>query len=305
MRANDLPKFPNFEKLDISHKNILQTIANNFPSSDFNFVGLFTWDLDNSVLVSELNGNLVILTSDYLTHQKFYSFIGSNKVDETIEILVNFAKQNGHNPKLMLVPESVISNIATRENHDILEDRDNHDYILSVNDLVEFRTNKYRGKKNLLNRFNRTYGENSRALELDLNNKQVIEDINKVLERWKTSRGKGADEVNDEFIAIEKALHNHSLLDVRAFGIYNSNTLIAFTLFEILPNKVAVIHFDKADVAYEGVFEHLKHNFAKHLAKLEVATINYEQDLGIEGLRKAKEAYHPINYIKKYTVTLK
>lgn len=300
-----LPIFPKFEKLSLDHKELLQSIANDFPSSDFNFAGLFTWDVREVVLVSSLNGNLVICSSDYLTHAKFYSFIGDNKVDETIETLTDYAKQRGEESKLKLVPQTVVKHIKQPDVHEILEDRDNYDYIYSVNDLVELKGKEYEGKRNILHGFTRLHGDSIQEKELDLNDKDVILDIEQVMVKWQQTRGKGSSEVSDEFIAIKKALDHHQSLSMRAFGIYNRDTLIAFTLFEILPTKVAVAHFHKADVGYNGVYEHLTHSFAKHLASLDVKIMNYEQDLGVAGLRKSKESFHPSEYIKKYIVSRK
>lgn len=300
----NIPKFPSFTKLSLDHRDTLYAIANDFPSSDFNFAGLFTWDVDEVVTVSSLNDNLVICSSDYLTHTKFYSFIGSNKVDETVKTLIHYAKDRGAETNLRLITQSVAQHINS-DLYEIEEDRDNHDYILSVKDLVEFKSNKYRGKKNLHNRFLGAYGENVKEEELDLNNPSVRQDIEKVLLGWQQSRNKTADEVKDEFMAIRKALDHHKLLEVRAFGVYHDGQLIAFSLFEIVPGKVAIIHFDKANVEFEGIFEHLKHSFARHLWTLGITSINYEQDLGIEGLRRAKESYHPVEYIKKYIIKQK
>lgn len=305
MDSKALPVFPQFEPLTISYKHAIQTVVNDFPSSDFNFAGLFTWNIDNSVLVSNLNGNVVIRSSDYLTHQKFYSFTGASRIDETIQTLIDYSREQGYKPELPLITQSSIAKIPNTNLYEISEDRDNADYILSVTDLVEFKANKYRGKKNLLNRFTRMYGEQSRASTLDLNDPSVTEDVYNVLAEWKKSRNKNTDETKDEFIAIQKTLDHHAAVNIEAFGVYFKDGLIAFTLFEILPTREAVIHFDKANVAYEGVFEYLKHNFAKYLATLQVEKINYEQDLGIEGLRRAKESYHPMEYIKKYTISLK
>jgi len=31
--------------------------------------------------------------------------------------------------------------------------------------------------------------------------------------------------------------------------------------------------------------------------------VNWQQDLGIEGIKKAKRAYRPIGYLRKYTIS--
>lgn len=300
-----LPIFPEFTKLDLQHKEELQAIANAFPSySDFNFVSLFTWDTDGAVLVSTLNDNLVIRFSDYLDNKVFYSFLGTNKVHETVETLLDLVASSSEHNELMLIPHSTAS-LITDPKYEVIEDRDNYDYLLLVNDLVEFRTNKYRGKKNLLNRFNREYGHLSSTEEIDLTKPDKRAELEQVLADWQTSRNKGNAEVDNEFIAIKRALEHADTIGIRAFGVYVEGKLVGFTLFEILPKKMAVIHFDKADIRYAGVFEHLKHNFAKHISTMDIVAINYEQDLGIEGLRRAKESYHPIDYLKKYTVRLR
>ncbi|HSW85507.1 MAG TPA: phosphatidylglycerol lysyltransferase domain-containing protein [Candidatus Saccharimonadales bacterium] len=300
-----LPTFPKFTPLTLQHKDTLSLIANNFPSSDFNFAGLYTWDVKESVMVSSLFGNLVIRTSDYLSHDNFYSFIGNQKVDETIKALTDYAKKYGEQSSLKLIPQSVAELVSDHKAHEVLEDRNNFDYILSVKDLIEFRSNKYRGKKNEHNRFLNKYGRTVIEKEIDLDNTKVQKDVLAVLIKWQLSRGKLSNDVKDEFVAIERALNNHKVLNIQAFGIYIENKLIAFTLFEITPNKVAILHFDKANIEYNGVFVHLKRSFAKHLNNLGVSKINYEQDLGIEGLRKSKESYKPIEYIKKYTISRK
>lgn len=305
MDKQKLPTFPDFEKLDITHKELLQAVADQFDSySDFNFVSLFTWDIDGSVLVSSLNDNLVIRFSDYLDNKIFYSFIGVNKINETVTILLEHARKTGEHADLLLIPETT-AQLISNKNHEIAEDRDNHDYILSVDDLVEFRTNKYRGKKNLLNRFQRIHGPDSISREIDLTDHKNRMELVALLDDWQESRSKGDLEVDNEHRAIKRAMEHSHLLGIRAFGIYVKDKLIGFTIFELLNNKEAVIHYDKADVRYVGIFEHLKHNLAKHLANFDIKTINYEQDLGIAGLRTAKESYHPVKFLKKYTISLK
>ena len=55
---------------------------------------------------------------------------------------------------------------------------------------------------------------------------------------------------------------------------------------------MALIHVEKADIDYNGAFAAINYEFANHL-KEKYKYINREEDMGIEGLRKAKESYRP------------
>jgi hypothetical protein len=299
---NDLPIFPKFEKLSLDHRDLLQSFSTDFPSSDFNFAGLFTWDVDDVVTVSALNGNIVICSSDYLTRSKFYSFIGNNKIDETVKTLIDHAEQNGESPVLRLIPESVTKHISPTAPHIVDEDPDNHDYMYLVTDWAELKGGKYVNKRNLVHGFGRKYGALLEEKELDLADENVRKDIEAVMLRWQSSRRKTDEDVRDEIAAVQRAVKHYAVLGMKALGIYHGGNLIAFILFEILPDKTAVGHFEKADTQFEGVFVYLKHILAKHLEKLGVEFINTEQDLGVEGLRRSKQSLHPAGYIKKYTI---
>lgn len=301
MKKN-IPIFPSFEKLSLDHKELVQSIINKFPTSDFNFTGLFTWDIGEVVKISLLNDNLVFRSSDYLTHEVFYSFIGDNKVDLTIKTLTEYAEQNGELSKLKLVPESVIPHIKDKNQVLFSEDRDNYDYVYNVQDLIELSGGENQKKRQHLNRFSQNHGAKASHKELDLNDLDSIKDIEKLMSTWQKVRDKDVKEVSDEFIAIKKALDHHQTLGIRAFGIYHDKDLIGFNLFEVLPGKMVISHFHKADTNYRGIYEHMTHNFAKHLVKMDIQSINVEQDLGIPGLRRAKESYRPHTFIKKYTV---
>lgn len=307
-KQSSLSEFPNFVELSLAHKDALEAITDSFASySDFNFASLFSWDTEGKIAVCMLKENLVVRFTDYMSNEVFLSFLGTNDIEATIKRLLSYSIDAGHKAHLSLVPEAVINSLpeSLRTQLNISEDRDNHDYILSVDDLVAFATNKYRGKKNLYNRFMRTYGENVRTAELDLAAPEIKKQLLRILDEWRDARQKTDAETRTEFIAIKRCLEHYSSLGVRAYGTYLKGNLIAFTLFEINKNNEAIIHFDKANIEYVGVFEHLKHNFAKYLSSLGVEAINYEQDLGLPGLRQAKESYHPVKFLKKYTVSQK
>ena len=76
---------------------------------------------------------------------------------------------------------------------------------------------------------------------------------------------------------------------------------IAYTIGEKLNPDTMVIHFEKAHIDYEGSYQAINNLFAKECCK-EVNYINREQDLGIVGLRRAKESYKPHHMVKKYII---
>jgi len=71
-----------------------------------------------------------------------------------------------------------------------------------------------------------------------------------------------------------------------------------------LPKKYAISHFFKADNLHNGVYDFLNKKVSQYLATHNVALWNWEQDLGIENLRRSKKSYRPVNFLKKYKVSL-
>ena len=75
----------------------------------------------------------------------------------------------------------------------------------------------------------------------------------------------------------------------------------AFALGERLNKSTAVWHFEKALPEINGLSQLVNQWFAKEcLAEFEF--VNREQDLGIPGLRQAKESYYPDHLVEKMTV---
>ena len=84
-----LPQFPKFKELELSDaEDVQRCTARYAPFSDFNFACLWSWNIDSSVLLSELNGNLVVRLGDYVNGQVFYSFLGDSRVNDTVEALI-------------------------------------------------------------------------------------------------------------------------------------------------------------------------------------------------------------------------
>jgi len=303
-----LPDFPNFVSLNLSHRALVQSITNqHHPYSDFNFTSMFAWNVKEEIVISSLYDNLVVRFTDYINDEVFFSLIGKNKLESTIDTLLAYCRSIGVEPRLRLVPKSVVGALTpeAHAHYTIEEDRNNHDYILSVQELCDFTTSRFRRKKELHNQFVRSHGENVVFRPLDLHSEEVLFEMQNVATAWQQSRGKSINEARNELDAIKRSLKHHQDLSIKAVGVYIKGKLVAFNIFELLPGKVAMGHFIKADVDFKGIFEYLVHNSARYLKSLGIEYINIEQDLGINGLRKYKESYKPIGFLRKYTISQK
>ena len=80
--------------------------------------------------------------------------------------------------------------------------------------------------------------------------------------------------------------------------VYCDNNPAGFVIGEQSAMKTFIVHFIKANYEYKGIFQYLYQALARSLDPL-IEWMNLEQDLGDEGLRRSKEAYHPDQHLKK------
>lgn len=302
-----IPQFPNFKLLEITDKDEYEQFVKQFPpSSDFNFVGVWSSNNRNDDEISFLNGNLVGKFCDYITLEPFYTFIGDNKVEETIETLFRFLKEKNLKPELRRIPESNLHKDWENLNNKFLieESRDDFDYIISLNNLVELKGDDYKNFRNGLSKFEREVPTFVLKL-LDLNDLTVKNEIVELCFIWGTEKNKTTDEIEDEVYRIEMLMEGAKYLDLSCLGVYVEGRLKAFYLAEKIQDKYAMGHYRKADPSIPGIFQFIDHENAKHLLRLGCELINYEQDLGFPNLRASKEALKPVSYLKKYTIKVK
>jgi len=109
-----------------------------------------------------------------------------------------------------------------------------------------------------------------------------------------------------EQTAIEKALRYYKELEMNGLILLNGETILAMTLASHLSGDTMDVHFEKARWDADGAYAAINCEFAKYLRDKypELRYLNREDDMGIDGLRKAKLSYHPDHLIEKYWARL-
>lgn len=297
-----MPIFPNFKRLTIEDKDEIDNITSFYPpSSDYNFAGMWSYNTEEKIEISKFDNSLVVKFQDYITGEPFYSFFGTQNFVEIANMLLEYASRQNYIAELKLIPDFLVPDTSEiNKNLIIEEDRDNNDYILSVSEISTLQGSKYRAKKNFVNRFLKTYPNHSIEV-IDIQKQNIQQEIEELFYTWEKNTKKTREETNTELVALKRLMKSADKFLMQTLGIYVNQKLISFSMDEIV-KKYGIIHFEKADTSFVGIYQYLKHMTAKHLQKLGCEFINYEQDLGIEGLRKAKESWNPISYLKKYKI---
>jgi len=299
-----LPQFPKFKELQLSDiKDVQRYTAHHAPFSDFNFASLWSWNIDSSVLLSELYGNLVVRLGDYVTGEVFYSFLGDSHVNETVEALIDLSCRENLQPRLQLIPE-VVAGQLDADRFSITEDDKHADYILMVDRLCTYQGSRLASKRNEVRKFLRLCPQTRFAI-LDLNRATTIEQCHALFQRWNSRRNAPCDrEAEREFKAFERCLGSQAHFPLIGTGIFADDLLVALSILEIVDNKYAFTHFEKAEMTnFPGIGSFLNQQVANLLASHGIQYINIEQDLGIAGLRMSKRSYFPCGYLRKFSVT--
>lgn len=301
-----IPSFPNFKKISLSDRASLEAmVGHRYPYSTFNFTNLWAWDIHHTRMISSLNGNLVLLFTEYESNKPFLFFHGKNRPVHTAKGLLSFAQSHDISTSLRFITEET-SELLKSSDFLIEEDVDNSDYIFSTEKISESKGQMYKSKRLLAKTF---ISKNPDAiLEIrDLSNEQLKEDVYSVLKRWeqnKSALNKSFDLKNEE-IALSRLFKEPNEHRLIFTSITVKGEMVGFSIDEILPGKYAMAHFIKADVTHKGIYEYLNEMTARYLLVNGVDYWNWQQDLGIRGLRKVKQSYRPVHMLRKFTVTLK
>lgn len=179
------------------------------------------------------------------------------------------------------------------------DSREQWEYLYSREELATLSGNRFHRKKNHVNAFRKAYGEDYRALD-HRTNPAGVADVLRLQEEWCRWRDCGSSpSLQAESDVIFRVVGNWGRLPGLVGGsLYVEDRMVAFSIGEPLDDETLVVHFEKVQPDYRGVYQAINHAFVVHAGQ-GFSVINREQDMGEEGLRQAKETYNPTGFLKK------
>lgn len=293
-----ITRFPDFGEIILDHKKVFDEHLKLNPSltSEMTFTNIYAWRMADNYKVATIHDNLVIYKCVNGV-ESFLEPIGKNRLFDTIHRCFSFLTDRGQKPVIERVGEDILALISDDPSIAWEEDRADFDYVYSVRSLVELAGNEYHDKKNLINQFKKKYSY--RYVELT---EELIEHAIKFAHEWCEERDcEKVEGLSHENCAILEMLKHFRQLHLKGGAIEVDDKLVALTLGEPLNSDTFVVHVEKARSSMIGLYQLINQEFLSRAA-VDFEFVNREQDLGLEGLRRAKLSYNPVRLIKKYKV---
>lgn len=269
---------------------------------DYCFADLFIWkDHDDTQICFYKDFMLVKVTPFPKKEPMYLAPIGTGDWKEALDVLEQDAKERGIRFVMCWVTESM-KNMMEQiypERYVFEDNRDIADYIYSADKLMTLSGKKMQSKRNFVNRFKKMYeGRWSYEPITDENE----EDAYRFHLQWCGQNGSCPNGAmySGETCAISLALHNRKALGFHGGILRLDGNVIAFTMGCPISEDTYVVQLEKADASIAGAYPMINQQFAQHTFE-GYTYVNREEDLGMEGLRKAKLSYHPVMMRKKYT----
>lgn len=291
-----------FYKLNIEDKSYFEKYISEyeFNSCEYCFANLYLWRNACEIEYAEFENCIIIKKKNFEGKTYFMQPLGYKK--DNLRVLVEQLRgyKTEHNMDYLFadLEKFFVDDLLNCYNNDleILEDRNNFDYIYNTKDLVNLSGKKLHNKKNHYNQFIKGYNYTLKAL-----NEQTITDCLLLEKKWLENVNEKDNFLNHEYEGIKDLLINFDKLQLKGMAVCVENKVIAFTIGEKINAKTAIIHIEKADPSYNGIYAFINKTFVEKYFN-EVPSINREQDLGKEGLIKAKQSYKPFEFVEKYMV---
>ncbi|KAA6327406.1 hypothetical protein EZS27_023602 [termite gut metagenome] len=288
-----------FKDLTLYDKDLITsyTLHSNYRNCDLSFSNLCSWRFLYHTTYAVINGFLVFkfwLSNDRMSYMQP---VGDGDIKELLDMLIVDATMEGQDFRMLGICPKIKAELEN-----ILPDklaftyaRDYSDYIYLREDLATLIGKRYQPKRNHINRFKKEYTYRYAPITPD-----AIRDCLLLEAEWqKANKLRQGEDASDENQAVFFALNHFEELGLTGGILYANDKAAAFTYGMPISQDTFGVHVEKADAAVNGAYSMINYEFANRIPK-QYTYVNREEDLGIEGLRKAKLSYYPEIILDKY-----
>ena len=268
---------------------------------EYSFANQYLWGRQEAAF---LHG-CVALFSHFYGRSVYPYPIGNGDKRAVLEEILNDAKARGIPCRLTGLTEADKAELESwfPGKFHLRSGRDVYDYVYAIDDLADLKGRKFQKKRNHANRF-RAEHPDYRVLPLTVCNLAMARHM---VNDWYMQRMKddpGGDYLLEN-IALARAFQHYGQLNMDGIMLLDGDRVLAVTMGSRMNPDTFDIHFEKAREDVDGAYTVVNQEFARYLRLKypEAAYLDREDDMGLEGLRKAKLSYNPHHMVEKYHAT--
>jgi hypothetical protein len=288
---------PDIRPLTLADRSLVSKYLRIYPPeiSEHTFTNLFIWQPSRPILFVEIDNSLIFLVKAALAKGKYILF---GPPAGKIAIPDVFNAFGGEIIGAVRIPDTAAENLPAPD-FVINSDRDNADYVYRVADLAELAGRRYAKKRNHIKQC-----LSSHTCEYVPITRKLIAACEAMQENWCQSRDCGRNPgLCNEANAIAETFAHFNEMELLGGAVKVDGTIQAFAIAEELSPGTAVWHFEKAMADIPGLGQLINQWFSKY-GLSDFNYVNREQDLGIPGIRQAKESYYPHHMVTKNCISL-
>lgn len=287
-----------FEPLEMESKKIFDDFLTPYPfiASTYNFTNLYIWRNAQNIKLHHSDKALYIMKEKNGVPY-FIPPILKNEKDgkAAYDLLLHEMDAMGMDRELKDADKTQIE-LLERLGYNIeyISDRDNAEYIYTVEKMSSFSGKALHSKRNHFNNFIRYNEYTIKHIQ------ESKEECIALAEKWYEASDK-TPALDHEFAGIKELITHQEFFNLVGISVFVDDHCQGFSLLEILNEKVILNHIEKADRSISGLYAFLAKTSMEYFGE-GIAFTNREQDMGIPGLRKSKESYVPEFLEEKFIV---
>ncbi|MDE6409455.1 MAG: phosphatidylglycerol lysyltransferase domain-containing protein [Muribaculaceae bacterium] len=289
-----------FRKAGMNDMETLLHFISEYPSRscDFSVGGVLLWTDYFDYEICVIADTLFLKGRDE-RGVFFHKPLGSLPENQSLELIKDYCDAYAISSRIIQPQECTPENIeeCAQSHADYLPDW--REYVYDIEQFLKFSGKKMEKKRNHLNYFMNHFSD----YEMEILDGSQTVDLIDFNDKFNLYHKEG-DTFDYESSAIGKAIENYTQYPFFGLLLRYEGRIIGYTFGEPVGDTF-IIHAEKGDIEYRGVYQALSSLLSREIQKKfpEVKFLNREDDMGNEYLRQSKLSYHPTKFIAKWEIS--
>ena len=274
---------------------------------EYGFVTLFLWSDTYHQQVARMEGYVLERLQGRVGAGYLFP-VGTGPLEPVLSALEEDAAARGEPCRFFCVtPEQRQQLETARPGAYRLEpDRAGWDYLYRLDRLAALPGRGLQAKRNHIHRFEERYPD-WRVEDITVDNLAECAEMDLEWNRLYRVEHTGKEDWEEQTRLDERHAMSRAFAHYEALGLFGlllraEEKVVAFTMGSLMNPETVDVHFEKAYGEMQGAYPLINREFARWIQahRPGVSWLNREDDMGLEGLRRSKESYHPDQMVEKY-----